>query len=76
MPNEFSLPPTFHTVVMGAPAAALVEFAEKHKVDMIVLGTYGRSGLFRILMGSVAEHVVRHARCPVVTVRHPRQADE
>ncbi|MFT5327815.1 MAG: universal stress protein A [Planctomycetaceae bacterium] len=75
VPTDPSVPREHH-LVMGAPAATLVEFAEKHKVDVIVLGTHGRSGLFRILMGSVAEHVIRHARCPVVTVRHPKHADE
>lgn len=67
--------PNEHHLIMGDPATALVEFAEKNNVDAIVLGTHGRSGIFRLLMGSVAEHVVRHAKCPVVTVRHPRDTD-
>jgi nucleotide-binding universal stress UspA family protein len=40
-------------------------------VDLIVLGTHGRSGFRRLLMGSVAEAIVRRAKCPVLTVKHP-----
>ena len=54
------------------PAKVLVDFANKQNVDMIVLGTHGRSGLEHLLMGSVAEYVVRHADCPVVTVRQSK----
>jgi len=52
------------------PADELVKFAEREGVDAIVLGTHGRSGLDHLLMGSVAESVVRKANCPVVTVKH------
>ena len=48
--------------------------AETEGVDMIVLGTHGRTGLRRLLMGSVAEAVVRRANCPVLTVKHPHEA--
>jgi nucleotide-binding universal stress UspA family protein len=47
---------------------ALVDYARKHDIDLVVMGTHGRTGLRRILMGSVAEHVVRHAPCSVMTV--------
>jgi nucleotide-binding universal stress UspA family protein len=53
----------------GQPAAAIVHQAERIRADMIVMGTHGRSGLPHMLLGSVAEKVVRTATCPVLTVR-------
>jgi nucleotide-binding universal stress UspA family protein len=53
----------------GRAASTIVEFAETEGFDLIVLGTHGRTGLSRMLLGSVAENVVRHAACPVLTVR-------
>jgi universal stress protein A len=53
-------------------AGAIVEYAKDIHADVIVLGTHGRSGVSRLLMGSVAEHVVRRAPCPVLVVR-PRE---
>ena len=52
-------------------AEAIVEYAKAHAVDIIVMGTHGRRALSHLLMGSVAERVVRMAPCPVLTVRHP-----
>jgi nucleotide-binding universal stress UspA family protein len=63
-----------HHLLMGDPAREIVAYAESEQVDFIVIGTHGRTGLFRALMGSVAEHVVRHAKCPVATVKHPKHA--
>jgi nucleotide-binding universal stress UspA family protein len=60
-----------HHLIPGEPASALVGFAEEKNVDLIVMGTHGRTGLKRILMGSVAEAVVRSAPCPVLTYRQP-----
>ena len=54
-----------------SPAESIVEYARTEAVDIIVIGTHGRSGFSRVLMGSVAERVVRLAPCPVLTVRHP-----
>jgi nucleotide-binding universal stress UspA family protein len=70
--------PCEHHLLFGDPAHQLVEFANKQSVDLIVIGTHGRTGLFRALMGSVAESVVRHATCPVISVKHPKHkvADE
>lgn len=59
------------TVRHGAPAAAIVEYAAANAIDLIVLGTHGRGPLGHLLMGSVAERVVRMAPCPVLAVRHP-----
>ena len=53
------------------PAAAILSYASENVVDVIIVGTHGRSGLAHVLMGSVAEKIVRSAPCPVLTVRHP-----
>jgi universal stress protein A len=58
-------------LVFGSPASALIKLAEDEHVDMIVMGTHGRSGLSRVLMGSVAELIMRGARCPVLTYKAP-----
>ena len=55
----------------NAPASAIVEYAEEEGVDLIVLGTHGRGAVAHLLVGSVAERVVRTASCPVLIVRHP-----
>jgi nucleotide-binding universal stress UspA family protein len=55
----------------GDPWRAIVDFARERQVDLIVMGTHGRGGVAHLLMGSVAERVVRAAPCPVLTVRHP-----
>jgi nucleotide-binding universal stress UspA family protein len=57
-------------VATGVPAETIVRVAREHEVDLIVLGTHGRTGLQHVLLGSVAEKVVRLAACPVMTVRH------
>jgi nucleotide-binding universal stress UspA family protein len=56
-------------VKLGVPWQEIVQTAIDEKADMIVMGTQGRTGLDRLLIGSVAERVVRHAPCPVMTVR-------
>jgi nucleotide-binding universal stress UspA family protein len=58
-----------HRLMIGTPATAIVHLAEEEHVDMIVMPTHGRTGLFRLLMGSVAEEVVRKAKCPVMTIK-------
>ena len=57
----------------GAPAQTILAFADGHQTDLIVVGTHGRTGLSRLFMGSVAQHIVRMAPCPVLTVRHPER---
>lgn len=56
-------------MVEGSPKVEIVAYARKNSIDLIVLATHGRSGLAHVLMGSVAENVVRSAPCPVLTVR-------
>ena len=58
-------------LTMNSPAAAIVSHAADSGADLIVLGTHGRGAVAHLVMGSVAERVVRTARCPVLTVRHP-----
>ena len=55
----------------NAPSSALVTYAREMGIDLIVMGTHGRGAVAHLLMGSVAERVVRTAPCPVLTVRHP-----
>ena len=53
----------------GRPATAIVQCAREREIDLIIVGSHGRTGLAHLMMGSVAEHVVRHAPCPVLVVR-------
>jgi len=55
--------------VVGKPSRAIVEFADEEDIDQIVMGSHGRSGVSRILLGSVAETVVRQASVPVTVAR-------
>ena len=55
----------------SATAAAIVQYARDRNIDLIIVGTHGRGAVAHLLMGSVAERVVRTAPCPVLTVRHP-----
>jgi len=59
-----------HTVMLrGTPALRIIEEAKKRRADLIIMGTHGRTGLEHLLLGSVAERVVRLSPCPVLTVR-------
>jgi universal stress protein A len=59
-------------VLQGTPERAIVEAASREPFDLIVMGTHGRTGVDRIVSGSIAEHVMRHAPCAVLTVKSPR----
>jgi nucleotide-binding universal stress UspA family protein len=63
-----------YAVRVGTPADEIVRYADFCDVDLIIMGTHGRSGLAHALMGSVAEQVVRAAPCPVLLVRAPKRA--
>ena len=65
--------PVEYRLAMGDPATEIVRVANEEHADLIVMGTHGRSGFSRFLMGSVAELVVRHANCPVLTYKAPKQ---
>ena len=56
-------------IVHGVPFQAIIDTATEKDVDLIIMGTHGRTGLTHVLMGSVAENVVRLAPCPVLVVR-------
>ena len=58
-----------YKLAKGDPAKSIVKVAQDTQCDLIVLGTHGRSGLRRVLMGSVAEHVLRVAPCPVLVLK-------
>lgn len=65
-----------HRLEEGDPAEVILRVAAEAAADLIVMGTHGRTGLTRLLVGSVAEHVMRHAGCPVLTVKAPASPDE
>lgn len=65
------LPTTPIVVTSSAAALSIVQYAKSAKVDLVIVGTHGRGAVAHLLMGSVAERVVRTAPCPVLTVRHP-----
>lgn len=58
-------------ILSGNPVDRIIRYAEDVNADLIVMATHGRSGLSHVLMGSTAEHVVRRAPCPVLTLKHP-----
>ena len=58
-------------VEVGTPFVGIVRYARAHEVDLIVMGTHGRGAVQHLLLGSVAEQIVRQATCPVLTVRNP-----
>jgi nucleotide-binding universal stress UspA family protein len=61
-------------VVEGDAGAAILDVARDERVDLIVISSHGRTGLSRLLLGSVAEYVVRNAACPVLTLKSPNVA--
>tara|TARA_R110002095_G_scaffold214866_2_gene207727 strand:- start:115 stop:585 length:471 start_codon:yes stop_codon:yes gene_type:complete len=60
-------------VRVGPAFLEIVRYAKKSDIDLIVIGTHGRTGIKHMLLGSVAEKVVRKAPCPVLTVSHPER---
>ena len=63
-----------HVLLEGDPAAEIVRYATDAHIDVIVIGTHGRTGVDRLVMGSVAERVMREAPCSVLVVKLPRGA--
>ena len=66
--------PGARVVLYGVPFQEIVEVAKAQQVDLIVMGTHGRTGLLHVLLGSVAEKAVRLAPCSVLVVRQADQA--
>jgi nucleotide-binding universal stress UspA family protein len=60
-------------VVLGAPYEDILRFASDNEVDLIVMSSHSRKGLDRVLFGSTVSKVVKHAHCPVLTVRIPEE---
>jgi nucleotide-binding universal stress UspA family protein len=73
-PNEQARITVELWIEWGSPVDEIIRYAKEHAIDMIAMGTHGRGGVERLLLGSVAEHVVRHAPCPVLTV-HNRERE-
>jgi universal stress protein A len=63
--------PVTREVRTGVPFVEIIGYAKGHAVDLIVMGTHGRGAVAHLLLGNVAERVVRKAPCPVLTVRPP-----
>ena len=61
--------PTKRAIRTGAPFVEIIDYAKTESIDLIVMGTHGHSGLEHILIGNVAEKVVRKSPCPVMTIR-------
>ncbi len=59
--------------VMGEPASAILDLAEAEKSDLVVVGSHGKSGIQRFLLGSVSEQVVRYAPCSTLVIKPPRE---
>jgi len=74
--EEFNGLEVEEVIVHGDAAAEIVRVAGEHEVDLIVVSSHGRTGLGRIIFGSTAEAVVRHASCPVLVVKPPLHKEE
>jgi nucleotide-binding universal stress UspA family protein len=61
----------FTKLLEGSPAERLVEYAESHGIDLIMMGAHARQGLNRLIIGSVTDKIIREAKVPVVIVRNP-----
>ena len=69
------VPDTEEAILVGVPHRSIVDYVEDEGIDLVVMGTHGRQGLQRVLVGSVAERVVRTAPCPVMTIRPTEATD-
>lgn len=67
--RRFPRLPVSLQVLAGSPWHEICQYADREEIDLIVLATHGATGLKHLVMGSVAEHVVQHAPCPVLTVK-------
>ncbi|RXK48544.1 universal stress protein [Halorientalis pallida] len=74
--EEAIVPDTEEAILVGVPHRAIVDHVEDEGIDLVVMGTHGRQGLQRVLLGSVAERVVRTSPAPVMTIRPTEDEDE
>jgi len=58
-------------IKIGTPVDEIIRAVDEHEIDLVVMGTHGRTGIRHLIAGSVAERVVRASRVPVLTIRHP-----
>lgn len=58
-------------IKVGTPVDEIIRTVDEHKIDLVVMGTHGRTGIRHLMAGSVTERVVRASRVPVLTIRHP-----
>ena len=67
--SHFShLSETQSEVILGDPSDVIIDYVEKHNIDMVIMGTHGRKGLDRVIFGSVAERVIKFAHLPVLVI--------
>lgn len=74
--NEAGVTAVTGTVSRGTPHRAILDYVDEHDIDLLVMGTHGRTGVSRYLLGSVTEKVVRVADIPVLTVGGPANASD
>ncbi|MDP7277055.1 MAG: universal stress protein [Planctomycetaceae bacterium] len=67
------IPNVTRSTLRGHPLPEICRYAKEQNIDLIILGTHGRGAIAHVLLGSVAEKVVRKAPCPVLTVHHPER---
>jgi nucleotide-binding universal stress UspA family protein len=65
-----------HHYLQGSPVTEIVKFAKRERINLIVMASHGRTGLTRLLLGSIAEGVLRGAPCPVLVVKQPAESVE
>ena len=73
VPTAYWCDPSRTSLLSGDPADELLDLAAREQVELIVMGTHGHTALSKLLLGSVAEAVVKRATCPVITLRLPRR---
>jgi nucleotide-binding universal stress UspA family protein len=74
--QDDGIPNITGTAILGNAVEQILSYAHEHGNDLIIMGTHGRSGLNRLLLGSVAERVIRSASCPVLTLRSPDKKED
>jgi universal stress protein A len=62
-----------YKVIRGVPYEEILKFIKEKNIDLLVIGTHGRTGIDRVIFGSTAQRVVRHSPCPVLTIKARRQ---
>jgi nucleotide-binding universal stress UspA family protein len=74
--DETDVPSLESAIVDGSPPTQIIDYAQENECDVIVMGTHGRSGVDRLLLGSVAERVVRSSPVPVLTINVEKERNQ